>query len=91
MTYAMKMQEERKEGIKEGVLTTVKNMLEDGLPVDRVARIAKIPEEQVLTIKTQIPSKKTQPIDLKRRSQHGFAFFAPSLQTIAMALHFLTS
>lgn len=56
MTYAMKMQEERKVGIKEGVLTTVKNMLEDGLPVDRVARIAKIPEEQVLTIKTQIPS-----------------------------------
>ena len=58
MIYTMKMQEERKEGIKEGILTTVKSMLEDGLPVDRVARIAKIPEEQVLTIKAQIPSLK---------------------------------
>ena len=56
MTYALKMQEERKEGIKEGILTTVKRMLEDGHPVARVARIAKISEEQVLTIKAQITS-----------------------------------
>ena len=58
MTYAMKMQEERKKGIKVGILITAKSMLEDCLPVDRVARIAKIPEEQVLRIKAQIPSLK---------------------------------
>lgn len=70
MIYTMKVQEERKEvfkeayregfkeGIKVGILITAKRMLEDGLPVDRVARIAKIPEEQVLTIKAQIPSLK---------------------------------
>ena len=48
MTYAIKLQEERKEGIKEGILTTVRSMLEDGLSVERVAKIAKLPEEQVM-------------------------------------------
>ena len=54
MTYAMKMQEKRKEDIKqgtkkvikEGILTTVRSMLEDGLSVEGVAKIAKLPEEQ---------------------------------------------
>ena len=58
MTYAMKMQEERKEGIKEGVLMIAKSMLEDGLPVERVAKIAKLSVEQVLSIKEQIPNLK---------------------------------
>ena len=60
MTYAMKLQEERKEGIKkgikEGILSTVRSMLEDGLSVERVAKIAKLPEEQVMEIKSQIPT-----------------------------------
>jgi predicted transposase/invertase (TIGR01784 family) len=56
MTYAMKLQEERKEGIKEGILTTVRSMLEDGLSVERVAKIAKLPEEQVMEIRAQIPN-----------------------------------
>ena len=56
MTYAMKLQEERKESIKEGILSTVRSMLEDGLSVERVAKIAKLPEEQVMEIKSQIPT-----------------------------------
>ena len=64
MTYAMKIQEERKEGIKEGIkkgikegiLTTVRSMLEDGLSVEGVAKIAKLPEEQVMEIKSHIPT-----------------------------------
>ena len=56
MTYAMKLQEERKKGIKEGILSTVRSMLEDGLSVERVAKIAKLPEEQVMEIKSQIPT-----------------------------------
>lgn len=52
MTYAMKLQEERKEGI----LSTVRSMLEDGLSVERVAKIAKLPEEQVMEINSQIPT-----------------------------------
>ena len=56
MTYAMKMQEERKDGIKEGVLMIAKSMLEDGLPVERVAKITKLSVEQVLSIKEQFPN-----------------------------------
>jgi hypothetical protein len=31
-------------------------MLEDGLSVERVAKIAKLPEEQVMEIRAQIPN-----------------------------------
>lgn len=44
MIYTMKLQKERKEGI----LSTARSILEDGLSVERMAKIAKLPEAQVM-------------------------------------------
>ena len=47
MTYAMKMQEERKEGIKEGikegVLSTVRSMIQRGYPNEEISQITQLP------------------------------------------------
>ncbi|MCL2281870.1 MAG: Rpn family recombination-promoting nuclease/putative transposase [Fibromonadales bacterium] len=57
--YSMKYVDERKlevrcakkEAFLEGILETAKNMLKDGLSLTRVARITKLPKEQVLALK----------------------------------------
>ena len=38
----------KKEGRGEGILLTAKNMLKDGLELERVARITKLPKEQII-------------------------------------------
>jgi predicted transposase/invertase (TIGR01784 family) len=40
-----------KEGRKEGIVTTAKNMLKDGLDLARVARITKLPEKEILALR----------------------------------------
>jgi predicted transposase/invertase (TIGR01784 family) len=38
-------------GEKRGVLRTAKNMLKDGLSLTRVARITKLPKEEILALR----------------------------------------
>jgi predicted transposase YdaD len=40
----------RAEGLKRGVLQAAKSMLKDGLKPERVARITKLPKEQIMAL-----------------------------------------